>query len=115
MTMAEAIASARAESELRRNAGFDQTALDNAARQGFAAGAFEESEEEGAAVVEEFYHDEFDSGDGALGNAATTNKPKPGLADKLNEKAARMNGQGRGASTGELSGEFSRQVQHGRA
>ena len=110
-TMAEAIASAKAESEVRRNAGFDQAALDEAARQGFAAGAFEESEEEGAAVVEEFYADEFDSGDGAFGNAATTNKPKPGLADKLNEKAARMNGQGAAASKGEIS----RQVQHGRA
>ena len=55
MTMSEALASARAQSEERRAAGFDQAALDEAARQGFADGAFEESEEEGAAVVEEFY------------------------------------------------------------
>src|ERR1035437_4869904 len=53
MTMAEAIASAKAESEVRKAAGFDQAALDQAAKEGFAAGAFEESEEEGAAVVEE--------------------------------------------------------------
>ena len=55
MTMKEAIASARAESEERQASGFDQAALDEAARQGFADGAFEESEEEGALVVEEFY------------------------------------------------------------
>lgn len=114
MTMAAAIASAKAESELRRNAGFDQTALDEAARQGFAAGAFEESEEEGAGIVEEFFPDDFDSGPAGtcVGTAI-----KPGLADKLNEKAARMNGQGRAASIGAAgaTGEISRQVQHGRA
>jgi hypothetical protein len=59
MTMSDAIASAsasaRSESEVRKAAGFDQVALDQAARQGFAEGAFEESGEEGAAVVEEFF------------------------------------------------------------
>ena len=35
--------------------GIDQQALDTAAREGLALGAFEESEEEGEAVVEEFY------------------------------------------------------------
>lgn len=123
MTMADAIASARAESEVRKAAGFDQAALDEAARSGFAAGAFEESEEDGAAVVEEFYPDEFDSGsnpaygnnaDGisvvSAGGSSPTNRPKPGLADKLDEKAARMNGQGRAVSTSELS----RQAQHDR-
>lgn len=124
MTMAEAIASAKAECELRKNSGFDQVALDEAARQGFAAGAFEESEEDGSAVVEEFYPDEFDTGvDGAFGNAddvgsvasasgnsPTINRPKPGLADKLNRKAELMNGHGTAVSTSQLS----RPVQHGR-
>ena len=42
-----------------------QAALDEAARAGFALGEFEESEEDGAAVVEEFYPDAEDSsGDG---------------------------------------------------
>ena len=124
MSMAEAIASAKSESELRRNSGFDQVALDEAARQGFAAGAFEESEEDGAAVVEEFYPDEVDTGsDGALGNTdsgdsvarasanSPANRPKPGLADKLNRKAELMNGHGEAVSISQLS----RPVQHGRA
>ena len=95
MTMADAIASAKAESEVRKASGFDQAALDDAARDGFAAGAFEESEEDGAAVVEEFFPDEIDNGfsSNPAGNPALTGT-KPGLADKLNHKAALMNGNG---------------------
>ena len=101
MTMAEAIASAKAESEVRKASGFDQAALDEAARDGFAAGAFEESEEDGAAVVEEFFPDEFDSGfsSNPAGNAAPTGS-KSGLADKLNYKAALMNGNGSRSGNG---------------
>ncbi|WP_294765225.1 hypothetical protein [uncultured Rhodoferax sp.] len=55
MTMVEAVSEARRLGEERRAAGIDQQGLDEAARQGFKAGAFEESEEEGGAVVEEFY------------------------------------------------------------
>jgi hypothetical protein len=92
MTMTEALSSARAESEARKAAGFDQVALDAAAKQGFSDGAFEESEEEGAAVVEEFYPDEFDAGPtGHVGNHSGGTGIKPGLADKLNQKAL-MNG-----------------------
>ena len=109
LTMAEAIASARTESEIRKAAGFDQAALDAAARQGFAEGAFEESEEDGAAVVEEFFPDEFDiatvgnlesgiSNAGVGHSAQPPNGIKPGLADKLNQKAARINGHGAAAS-----------------
>ena len=58
MMLEEAIAGAKAEDEHRKEAGFNQMALEDAARQGFANGAFEESEEEGADVVEEFYPDE---------------------------------------------------------
>jgi len=108
--MAEAIASAKAECEIRKAAGFDQAALDEAARQGFAAGAFEESEEDGPAIVEEFYPDEFDTGDGAFGATSPANGLKPVLADKLNQKAALMNGHGVPVSVNQLS----RTVQHGR-
>ncbi len=55
MTCAEALAEARTERERRREAGFDQVALDLAARVGFSNGAFEELEEDGISVVEEFY------------------------------------------------------------
>ena len=111
-TMADAIVAAKAERELRQNAGFDQAALDEAARQGFAAGAFEESEEEGAVVVEEFYPDEFGSpGGGSTGEGAGTERTgqppngfKPGLADKLNRKVALMTGLGRPVAVEQLSG-----------
>lgn len=108
MTMTEAIAHARSESELRKASGFNQAALDEAARQGFAAGAFEESEEDGAAVVEEFYPDEFEnggSGHAVNGNsvAPSTGNGRPGLAEKLNQKAALVNGNGVPVSVNQLA------------
>ncbi len=58
-TMTESLATAKTLSDERKSSGFDQAALDEAAKQGFADGAFEESEEECIAVVEEFYPDEM--------------------------------------------------------
>lgn len=55
MTLAEAVKEARTQAELRYSSGIDQLGLDQAAKLGFAAGAFEESAEDGGAVVEEFY------------------------------------------------------------
>ena len=55
MTISEAIATAKAGYEARWAEGFDQEALDAAAWAGFDAGAFEESEEEVTATLEEFY------------------------------------------------------------
>lgn len=57
MTMDEAIAEARQIDAARKEAGFDQDALDQAAREGFANGAFEEMDEDVPAVVEEFFPD----------------------------------------------------------
>lgn len=54
-SLEQAIAQAAEVDERRQQLGFDQWALDEAAREGYAAGAFEETEEEGGAVVEEFY------------------------------------------------------------
>lgn len=54
-TLTEAISQAKAEAQTRTEAGFRQADLDQAAREGLALGAFEESVEEGAAVVEEFF------------------------------------------------------------
>ena len=54
-TLADAIRGAKKAWEENRDAGVDQAALDEVARQGLALGEFEESEEEGVAVVEEFY------------------------------------------------------------
>lgn len=89
MTMAEAIASAKTENEVRKASGFDQVALDEAAKQGFSEGAFEESEEDGASVVDEFFADGFEGRAVANGVGTVT---KLGLTDKLNQKAAQLNG-----------------------
>lgn len=55
MTMEEALLAARQLDESRQSAGFDQVALDTAARQGLNNGAFEDNEEDSGAIVEEFY------------------------------------------------------------
>ncbi len=51
----EMLAQARQLDEARRQAGFDQEALDQTAKQGLGNGAFEDSEEDGGAVVDEFF------------------------------------------------------------
>ena len=80
MTLAQAIGAARTAWEARKVAGVDQGALDEAARSGFALGEFEESEEDGVAVVEEFYPAEGEGQDSG---------GKPELLEKLRQKAGR--------------------------
>lgn len=58
MTLQEGIAQARADWDARKASGFDQKALDELARQSLSQGVFEESAEDGAAVVEEFFPEE---------------------------------------------------------
>lgn len=55
ITLEQAITQAKERDAQRRTSGFDQDALDEAARNGFANGTFEELEEDVPAVVEEFY------------------------------------------------------------
>lgn len=55
ITLEQAITQARELDEQRHASGFDQAALDEAARKGFANGAFEDLAEDVPAVVEEFY------------------------------------------------------------
>lgn len=55
LTLNEAIVQAKELSAQRQAAGFDQQALDEAARLGYANGSFEDSPEEAADIVEEFY------------------------------------------------------------
>ena len=55
MTLEEAITEARRVDGVRKDAGFDQAALDETARQGFANGAFEELDDDVPSVVEEFF------------------------------------------------------------
>lgn len=51
----DALAEAKRIDDERQASGFDQAALDQAARLGFANGAFEDNEDDGSAVVEEFF------------------------------------------------------------
>ena len=93
MDLNEAIKQAKAEAAQRDAAGFDQAALDKAAREGLQHGAFEETAEEGVAVVEEFFPDakprraraghEVDPRD----CIAISDAP-PSLAEKLNKVMA---------------------------
>ena len=54
-SLAQTIAMATETNLNRQQAGFDQQALDHAAKLGFANGEFEDTEDEGLEVVEEFY------------------------------------------------------------
>jgi hypothetical protein len=93
-TLEDALRQAQELDARRRAAGFDQAALDVAARAGFANGAFEDSPDERAAVAEEFYpstpSDREDAKDGASADAPATAPTT--LRDKLERKAVLLGG-----------------------
>ena len=92
-TLEAAIIEARELDARRKAAGFDQVALDVAARTGFSNGAFEDSIEESAAVSEEFYPSESGSGDSqGHGNTEAGAPPASGLRGKLEQRAALLGG-----------------------
>ncbi|WP_404357063.1 hydrolase or metal-binding protein [Methylotuvimicrobium sp. KM1] len=80
----EAINDARRIEEQRHAAGFDQAALDQAARLGFANGAFEGQEDDGSTVVEEFFPEQQTE----TGEVQVT--PQASLATKLDAKARQL-------------------------
>ena len=73
MSLNEAIAHAKEVAAQRLAAGFDQTALDAAARQGYANGSFEDAPDEVEQIVEEFYPEE--AGSAAEPSLAAANAP----------------------------------------
>lgn len=90
LTLEAAIQEARKRDAQRRSTGFDQDALDEAARQGFANGTLEELEEDVPAVVEEFYPpsetgDAVESESEEVGRSAPTN-----LRGRLEAKMGRI-------------------------
>jgi hypothetical protein len=87
----DAITQAREIDARRKAAGFDQAALDVAARAGFGNGAFEESAEDRAAVVDEFYPAETGSGDDSS-NVETSAPPASGLKARLDQRVALLGG-----------------------
>ena len=84
MSLEEAITEARRIDAARQKAGFDQGALDEAARQGFANGAFEELDEDVPAVVEEF----FPEGEKAPAKLVGTSTRSTNLTGRLQDKVA---------------------------
>ena len=84
MMLEQAIADARELDARRRAAGVDQGALDEAARRGFANGAFEELEEDVPAVVEEFFPELDGPSSNGRPQAATSS-----LRGRLEERLAK--------------------------
>lgn len=84
MSLEETIQQARLLEQQRQESGYDQAALDQAAQQGFANGAFEDTEEEATEIIEEFFpllREDWPSNDGAPEQA------HPSLTHKLKSKA----------------------------
>jgi hypothetical protein len=88
-TLKEAIFEAKNEALAKQEAGFSQADLDCAAREGLALGAFEESQEDGAVFVDEFFsspEQEPGRGDGQAHSPDAS--PSESLRNKLERKAA---------------------------
>lgn len=84
MAMEETLQAARQLEESRQAAGFDQAALDAAARQAFGNGVFEEDTDECGSVVEEFYPETIMPKDQPEDSVT-----RPSLAEKLESQARR--------------------------
>ena len=77
--------------ETRQASGFDQSALDHAARQGFNNGVFEDSEEDTGAIVEEFSPALEDQSSPVEPQTQRVAPAKPSLTQKLGSQATRHN------------------------
>lgn len=86
-SLQEAVEQARSERAQQTELGLDQAALDEAARLGFAMGAFEDLEDDRLPVIEEFFQE-------AAQEDAPASNPLNGsttvLRDKLSAKANRL-------------------------
>lgn len=87
-TLEDTLAEAQRLDDWHQQTGFDQKALDRAAKAGFANGAFEDSAEESADVVEEFYPDlpATTAAQASEGQGGHNAQPVT-LADKLQAKS----------------------------
>ncbi len=92
LSLEDALEQARQTDEARWAAGFDQIALDKAARVGFGNGAFEDSEEDTGAIVEEFFPViEEESGRQESSASPVVPAPsKPSLTDRLDAQMQRQ-------------------------
>ena len=87
LILEDALVAAKKLEETRQASGFDQSALDHAARQGFNNGAFEDSEEDTSAIVEEFFPNIEDQPSPGGTQAQPLALEKPSLAQKLEVQA----------------------------
>lgn len=87
LSLEDALLEAKQLEETRQAAGFDQTALDHAAQQGFSNGAFEDSDEDSGAIVEEFFPAAEDSPRDAEPPLQPAASAKPSLVQKLESKS----------------------------
>ncbi len=92
LSLEDALLAAKQLEETRQAAGVDQSALDHAARQGFNNGAFEDSEEDTGAIVEEFFPAIDDQPCPVEPLAQLAAPAKSSLAQKLESQATRYNG-----------------------
>ncbi|MBC2690259.1 hydrolase or metal-binding protein [Pseudomonas kielensis] len=92
LSMDDALLAAKQLDEARQASGFDQPALDRAARQGFNNGTFEDSEEDSGVIVEEFFPKAEDQPSPIESQAQLAAPAKPSLAQKLESQAMRYNG-----------------------
>jgi len=91
LSLEDALLEAKQLEETRQAAGFDQSALDHAARQGFNNGAFEDSEEDIGSVVEELFPAVEDQPSHVEPQAQRAAPAKPSLVQKLESQATRRN------------------------
>ena len=87
----DALLEAKQREETRQAAGFDQSALDHAALQGFSNGAFEDSQEDTSAIVEEFFPTIEDQSSPVEPQTQRAAPAKPSLTQKLESQASRHN------------------------
>ncbi len=76
VNLQQAIQMAKDIDQQGKQSGFNQSALDHTARQGFANAQFEVNSEEGLDLVEEFYSDENQKGDVEQAQSVTTARTK---------------------------------------
>ncbi|QOU04435.1 hydrolase or metal-binding protein [Pseudomonas fluorescens] len=87
LSIEDALLAAKLLEKTRQASGFDQSALDQVARHGFNNGAFEDSEEDTRAIVEELFPSPEDQHNHTELQAQLASPDKPSLAQKLELQA----------------------------
>lgn len=89
MPLEEAVCQARDSEARHQQAGVEQSALDAAAREGFANGLFEEQEDEFPALLEEFFPDNSSTPSHSDQTSSSAAQGKVNLKERLEQRAAR--------------------------